>query len=159
MSIEIYTDGSAVPNPGNGGWGFVIFQQDIKKKTYCGFVPEKTTNNKMEIMAITKAIQKAEKKYDKETILVYTDSRYVKDGLIGKNGKLFNGWIKSWLKNGWINAKKQDVKNKQEWQLLYSTLQNTKNKYDIQWVKAHADNKGNNIADELANMGREKKFK
>lgn len=157
MSIEIYTDGSAVPNPGNGGWGFAIFQED-KKKTYCGFVVEKTTNNKMEIMAITKAIEKAEQKFDKKAIIVYTDSNYVKDGLMGKNGKLFDGWIKGWLRNGWKNAKKQDVKNKQEWQLLYNILQNTKNKYDIQWVKAHADNKRNEIADELANMGRKKRF-
>jgi len=149
MSIEIYTDGSAVPNPGNGGWGFVIYQDD-NKKCYCGYVKEKTTNNKMELMAVTKAIQKTESKYDKEHIILYTDSNYVKSGLMSKKDVLFEGWIKGWIKKNW-----KDVKNVNEWKLLYNLLQKTKNHYEIRWVKAHADNVKNNMADKLANKGRE----
>jgi ribonuclease HI len=147
--IEIFTDGSCVPNPGNGGWGFAVFEGD-SKRLYCGFVEEKTTNNKMELMAITKSIKKANSKYENENITVYTDSDYVKKGLMSDKGVLFEGWIKGWIKKEWKN-----VKNSDEWKKLYNTLKDTKNNYEVKWVKAHVGNKRNELADKLANKGRE----
>lgn len=150
MNIEVYTDGSAVPNPGIGGWGFAIFVND-EVKQYCGFVEEKTTNNKMELMAITKAIKKTESKFKKEKITIYTDSDYVRKGIMSDKGVLFEGWIKGWIMKDWKN-----VKNVNEWKKLYKLLKNSKNTYEIKWVKAHVDNERNNLADKLANKGRKK---
>jgi ribonuclease HI len=156
MSVTIYTDGSAVPNPGDGGWGVAMYYNGTRK-TYCGFVPEKTTNNKIELLAVTKAVMKAEKRHKNKDVCIYTDSKYVKDGMMSKDGALCGGWIKKWKQNNWLNAKKEDVKNKPEWKALYEVVQNTRNTYTIEWVKAHSTNKRNNLADKLANMGREQK--
>lgn len=161
--VEIYTDGSADPNPGDGGWGVVIYDNG-KKRCYCGFVEEKTTNNKMELLAMTKAIHKAEKyfsaassskklSYSDQEITIYTDSTYVKKGLVNEKGELLQGWIKGWVERKW-----KKVKNVEQWKELYEMLKNAKNKYKIKWVKAHADNKRNERADKLANIGRMKKF-
>ena len=91
----------------------------------------------MELIAPIKAIQKFKKKSE---IFIYTDSTYVKDGI--------TNWIKKWEKNGWKTAKKKPVKNKELWK----KLKNLSSKHSIKWiwVKGHAQNKYNNIVDELA---------
>jgi len=157
--VEIYTDGSAVPNPGNGGWGVVIYpnKENEPKIMYCGFVIEKTTNNKMELLAVTKAIEKAEKVFKNEDILIYTDSDYVKKGIMGSKG-LLQGWVKGWIANNWKNSKKEPVKNKTEWICLVEKLQNTQNFYKIEWCKGHSTNVKNQLADTLANKGRERRW-
>ena len=91
----------------------------------------------MELMAPIKAIQKFKKK---SNIIIVTDSNYVKDGI--------TTWIKQWEKNGWKTASKKPVKNKELWK----KLKNLSSKHSVKWVwvKSHAQNKYNNLADELA---------
>lgn len=153
MSIDIYTDGSCSPNPGFGGWGFVIYSLHTKSKWKCGYVNEITTNNKMEIMAITKSllyIYQNEKYTHVKNINIYTDSNYVKGGLVG-SGDSGEGWIKGWMKKGFLG-----VKNKRVWIELYDIFERVKKEVNINvyHTRAHVGNKRNERADELANRGR-----
>ena len=139
---KVYTDGACSGNPGSGGWGVVIL--DDKLKTYNGSEKE-TTNNRMELKAAIMGIKNADTTTE---ITIYTDSKYVKDGI--------TNWIKNWKKNNWITASKKPVKN----QDLWKELDNMNNQYNVkwEWVKAHQDNdsddsKYNNMADQLARKG------
>ena len=133
--ISIYTDGSCQNNPGNGGWAAIInINNEVKKIS--GSVKD-TTNNKMELMAPIKALQKIK---EKQPIKIYTDSQYVRLGI--------TNWVHKWIKNNWQTSKKEPVKNKELWIQLYElTIY-----YDIKWiwVKAHAGNVLNEEVDLLA---------
>ena len=132
--IKIYTDGACLGNPGKGGWGAIIINED-KEEKISGKV-ENTTNNRMELLAVISAL-----KYVKENSLeVFTDSKYVKDGI--------EQWIHNWKKNGWKTSNKKEVKNIDLWMEL-DELQSGKN-IVWNWVKGHSDNKYNNLVDELA---------
>ena len=100
MKYTIYTDGACSGNPGPGGWGAVIIDKNKNEKKISG-KDQDTTNNRMELMAPIMALKKI--KINSE-ITVYTDSTYVKKGI--------TEWIKNWKKNGWKNANKKPVKNK-----------------------------------------------
>ena len=104
-TIKIFTDGACKGNPGLGGWGALIIENGKEKEIYGGSF--NTTNNKMELLAPIRAIQKFKKKSE---ILIYTDSTYVKDGI--------TTWIKKWEKNGWKTASKKPVKNIELWKKL-----------------------------------------
>ena len=136
MKYTIYTDGACSGNPGPGGWGAVIFDQDKKQKNISGN-EKNTTNNRMELMAPIMALKKIKSKSD---IVIFTDSIYVKNGI--------TEWIKKWEKNGWKSSNKKAVKNKDLWIKLNDLCQ--KNKVLWKWVKGHSNNKYNNLADELA---------
>ena len=133
--IEIYTDGSCLGNPGAGGWAFLILKGDqlISKSGSA----KNSTNNRMELTAAIKALEYLK---DEKILKINTDSNYLKNGI--------NIWIYNWKKNNWLNSKKENVKNKELWIELELL---TKNK-DIywNWVKAHNDNKFNNMVDSLA---------
>ena len=96
-----------------------------------------TTNNKMELLAPIRAIQKFKKKSE---ISIFTDSTYVKEGI--------TVWIKKWEKNGWKTASKKPVKNKELWKKL--KILSLKHNIKWNWVKGHAQDKYNNLADDLA---------
>ena len=96
-----------------------------------------STNNRMELMAPIMALKRLKKKSE---IIIYTDSKYVKDGI--------TDWIKRWKLNSWKNSNKKPVKNKDLWIKLDTLCQ--KHKVTWKWVKAHAENKMNNLVDELA---------
>jgi ribonuclease HI len=133
--IKIYTDGSCLNNPGNGGWAAIInINNNVKKIS--GSV-KGTTNNKMELMAPIKALQTIE---EKQPIEIYTDSQYVRLGI--------TDWVHKWIKNNWLTSKKEQVKNKELWIQLY----NLNKSHDIKWiwVKAHAGNILNEEVDLLA---------
>ena len=134
--IIIYTDGSSRGNPGPGGWAAIIMVDDKIKDEISGS-EKNTTNNKMELLAPIRAIEKLKKKSE---IIIYTDSTYVKDGI--------TIWIKKWQKNGWKTASKSPVKNIELWK----KLKNLSSKHSIKWiwVKGHAQNKYNNLVDEIA---------
>ena len=133
--IEIYTDGSCLENPGNGGWAAIInMNGSIKKITGS---EKNTTNNRMELMAPINALKDIA---PKEEIEIYTDSQYVKLGI--------TEWINTWIKNNWKTSKKEDVKNKDLWLQLYNLNQSFKIKWN--WVKAHAGNPLNEEVDLLA---------
>ena len=136
MKYTIYTDGACSGNPGPGGWGAVIFNQDKKQKNISGNA-KNTTNNRMELMAPIMALKKIKSKSE---VTIFTDSTYVKNGI--------TEWIKKWEKNGWKNANKRPVKNKDLWIKLNNLC--SKNKITWKWIKGHSINKFNNLADELA---------
>ena len=100
--IKIYTDGSCLGNPGNGGWAAIIV--DDNKKIRIKGSKKDTTNNQMELLAPIKALKKIPKG---SNVQIFTDSKYVKSGI--------TEWIHNWKKNGWKTANKQPVKNKDLW--------------------------------------------
>ena len=133
--IKIYTDGSCLNNPGNGGWAAIInINGEVKKIS--GSVKD-TTNNKMELMAPIKALQEVEKN---QQIEIYTDSQYVRLGI--------TDWINKWIINNWQTSKKEPVKNKDLWIELYELTKSFEVKWI--WVKAHAGNVLNEEVDLLA---------
>ena len=133
--IKIYTDGSCLTNPGDGGWAAIIII-DGETKEISGSERD-TTNNRMELLAPINALKEMKRN---EKIEIYTDSQYVKLGI--------TEWINKWVLNNWKTSKKEDVKNKDLWIELY----NLNETFDIKWnwVKAHAGNTMNEKVDQLA---------
>ena len=136
MKYKIYTDGACTGNPGPGGWGAVIFDQDNKQKNISGS-EKNTTNNRMELLA---AIMSLKKIKTNSEVVIFTDSIYVKNGI--------TEWMKNWKKNGWKNSSKKPVKNKDLWEKLDKLCE--ANSVSWKWVKGHSTNEFNNLADELA---------
>ena len=133
--IKIYTDGSCLKNPGNGGWAAIINDDgDIKRVSGS---EKNTTNNRMELMAPLNALKGMD---PNKEIEIYTDSQYVKLGI--------TEWINTWLKNSWKTSKKEDVKNKDLWVELYNLNKSLNVKWN--WVKAHAGNPMNEEVDLMA---------
>lgn len=135
-NITIYTDGACSGNPGPGGWGAVLMY-GTHKRELSGFEPE-TTNNRMEITAVIKALAALKEPCNVD---VYTDSAYVCNTFA-------QGWIYNWLKNGWKTSTKKPVENQDLWQELLK-LTNT-HTVKFHKVKGHADNPYNNRCDQLA---------
>ena len=138
--ITIYTDGSCLNNPGNGGLAAIInINSEIVKIS--GSVKD-TTNNKMELMAPIKALQTIK---EKQPIEIYTDSQYVRLGI--------TDWVHKWIKNNWLTSKKEAVKNKELWIQLYDLNKSHEIKWI--WVKAHTGNILNEEVDLLAKQAAE----
>ena len=133
--IKIYTDGSCIQNPGNGGWAAIIFINN--EKIVISGNKKKTTNNQMELLAAIEALKKIP---ERQKIQIYTDSRYVKQGI--------TEWIEKWIQNTWKTSSKQKVKNVDLWKELNEISK--KHKIEWHWVKAHAGDAFNEEADELA---------
>ena len=133
--IKIYTDGSCLENPGNGGWAAIII--DDGKKTQIKGSKKNTTNNQMELLAPIEALKKIPKGSE---VQIFTDSKYVKSGI--------TEWIHNWKKNGWKTANKQQVKNKDLWTEL--DILTSKFKISWNWVKAHSSDQLNNEVDSIA---------
>ena len=133
--IKIYTDGSCIGNPGNGGWAGIIINNG--KKTQIKGSKKNTTNNQMELLAPIKALKKIPKG---SKVQIFTDSKYVKSGI--------TEWIHNWKKNGWKTANKKKVKNIELW----TELDLLSNQFEINWnwVKAHSTDKLNNEVDLIA---------
>ena len=134
-TINIWTDGACSGNPGPGGWGVFIKCNNSEKKLSGS--EKNTTNNRMEMVAVINALQFIE---IQSSINLFTDSKYVKDGI--------TKWIHGWKKNNWINSQKKEVKNKDLWIELDTLSQ--KHIINWIWVKGHSGNVENDIADELA---------
>jgi len=132
--ITIYTDGACSGNPGKGGWAAVIIE-DENEKTISGS-EMLTTNNRMELLAVINAL----KEVSSAKLDIYTDSKYVKNGI--------ESWIKNWKMNGWMTAAKQPVKNKDLWLELDTLV--TKKEIEWKWVKGHSNDHYNTIVDEAA---------
>tara|TARA_Y100001935_G_C17188072_1_gene448623 strand:+ start:304 stop:735 length:432 start_codon:yes stop_codon:yes gene_type:complete len=142
--IKIYTDGACSGNPGTGGWGAVILGTN-EDPIYLNGGENNTTNNRMELTAAIEAIIY---NLNIEDLEIYTDSKYLKDGI--------EKWIINWKQNGWKTANKKPVKNKDLW----IKLDNEISKHNIKWnwVKGHANNQYNEKADELARKYIEEKL-
>ena len=133
--IKIYTDGSCMSNPGNGGWAAIInINGEIKK---ISGNEKNTTNNRMELMAPINALKNIN---SKDPIEIFTDSMYVKNGI--------TEWINTWVLNNWKTSKKEDVKNKDLWLELHKLNQSLNVQWN--WVKAHAGAPLNEEVDMLA---------
>ncbi len=131
----VYTDGSCLGNPGRGGWAAVIIKNNQEEIIFGS--EKNSTNNRMELTAAINALLKTK---ESKKIKIYTDSKYLKDGI--------EKWINNWKNNNWKNANKKDVKNKDLWTKL-DTLINKK-QISWEWVKAHSINEYNNKVDILA---------
>ena len=136
--IKVYTDGACKGNPGQGGWGALILENDTTREIYGG--ESNTTNNRMELMAVIKALELLKEQND---ITVFTDSTYVQKGI--------SEWIINWKRNGWKSSNKKSVKNKDLWVELDNLNDLMSVKW--QWIKGHAGHSGNERADYLANLG------
>ena len=135
--IIIYTDGACKGNPGKGGWGVVIIDNNISKELSGSC--NNTTNNIMEITAAIEALSYFKTCKD---ILIFTDSKYVLLGI--------TEWIYNWKKNNWLNKKKEQIKNKTLW--LELDRLNGFHSIEWKWVKAHNGDPGNERADYLASQ-------
>ena len=133
--IKIYTDGSCIGNPGQGGWAAIIL--DDGKKTEIKGSKNDTTNNQMELLAPIEALKKIPKG---SKVQIFTDSKYVKSGI--------TEWIYNWKKNGWKTSNKKDVSNRELW--IELDLLNNEFEINWNWVKAHSTDKLNNEVDLLA---------
>lgn len=137
--IEIYTDGSCRGNPGPGGWGVVV-TNGVRTRELSGG-ESATTNNQMELTAALEALRFAKQTFEPgRTIILYTDSQYVRKGI--------TEWMSGWKANGFKTAKKEPVKNKELWVEL-DALNSVLN-VEWRWVKAHNGNVLNERADMLA---------
>ena len=134
--ITIYTDGACSGNPGPGGWGAVLIYNDNKKEISGG--DKNTTNNIMEMTAAIEALKMLKEPCN---VKLYSDSAYVVNAFNQK-------WIDGWIKNGWINSQKEQVKNKELWEELITLTQ--KHKVEFIKVKGHSTNELNNRCDFLA---------
>ena len=133
--IKIYTDGSCLTNPGDGGWAAIInINGEIKEISGS---EKNTTNNRMELLAPINALKEMNASSE---ITIYTDSQYVKLGI--------TEWINKWIINNWQTSKKEDVKNKDLWVELYNLDKSLKVKWN--WVKAHVGNPMNEEVDLMA---------
>ena len=131
----VYTDGSCLGNPGKGGWAALIIKNN-KEEVIFGS-EKNSTNNRMELTAAINALLKTK---ESKKIKIYTDSKYLKDGI--------EKWINNWKKNDWKNANKKDVKNKDLWTKLDNLI--SKKQISWEWVKAHSVSEYNNKVDILA---------
>lgn len=134
-TIEVYTDGSCLGNPGPGGWGAIFIYRSYRA-TMSG-TENPTTNNRMEIMAAIKSIEALP---EKVKIILYTDSMYLKNGI--------TMWIKNWKENGWKSTSKKPVKNKDLWEMLDKVIESKSIEWS--WVKGHGMCQNNNNADFVA---------
>jgi ribonuclease HI len=138
--IEIYTDGSSLGNPGPGGWGVVVVEENKIIKEIGGG-EKNTTNNRMELQAAIEALKFVhQNKFDDVTI--HADSAYVLGGV--------TTWIHGWERNGWKTANKKPVLNQELWQELVSLERGLKIKINWQKVKGHSGHIYNDKADEVA---------
>ncbi len=141
--VTIFCDGACSPNPGTGGWGTVLIsEQHQARKEISGAEPS-TTNNRMELTAAIKGLESLKQPC---AVDVFTDSQYVRNAFA-------QGWLAKWQLNGWKNADRKAVSNEDLWRRLIALGEVHEIKWH--WVRGHAENEGNNRADQLAVAARE----
>ena len=133
--LQIYTDGACLGNPGPGGWAAIIIENG-QERVFSGN-DNMTTNNRMELLAIIKALESFNENLE---LIIYTDSKYVINGI--------TSWIKNWEANSWKNSTKQPVKNVDLWKKL--DMNAKKHNIEWIWVKGHSGNFFNEKVDEIA---------
>lgn len=136
-TIAVYTDGACSGNPGPGGWGAIIIDEN-EEKEFSGFEPN-TTNNRMELTAVIQGLSAL--KEQQASVTVYTDSQYIVNAI-----NLH--WLDNWQIKSWMNASKKPVANRDLWEMIIDL--NKKYKPTYVWVKGHSSNEYNNRCDALA---------
>ena len=139
-AVEIYTDGACSGNPGPGGWGALLRYGAHEKELYGS--ESVTTNNRMELMGAIMALESLTRPM---TVVLHTDSVYVRSGILT--------WIHNWKKRGWLTSDKKPVKNEDLWRRLDTAA--GVHEVDWRWVKGHSGDPGNERADGLACRGRD----
>ena len=134
-TVEIFTDGACKGNPGPGGWGAILRLGPHEKELWGG--EKETTNNRMEMTAVIRGLKALIEPCE---VTIYTDSRYVIDGI--------TKWVHGWKRNGWVNASKKPVKNADLWHDLIEAA--ARHTIDWQWVKGHNGHSENERVDRLA---------
>lgn len=152
--ITLFCDGACSGNPGIGGWSCINY--DIATNTiwdaYTGgeetyieghlIQKKETTNNRMELKGLLKALELATTKYKDCEVIIYCDSSYVVN--------TFNEWIYTWARNNWINSSKEEVKNLDLIKLLYDYTKQDFPNYVIYKIAGHNNELGNELADAYA---------
>jgi ribonuclease HI len=135
-AVTIHTDGSCLGNPGPGGYGVILDLQGNRKELSGGYA--RTTNNRMELLA---AITGLEALNQPCRVVLYSDSRYVIDGMD-------KGWAARWRKNGWMRNKREPAVNPDLWQRLLDLCD--EHTVEFRWVRGHSGNADNERCDRLA---------
>ena len=137
--IDLFSDGGAEPNPGKGGFGVILSYKGHKKEFSEGYLL--TTNNRMELLGVISGLEKLK---TKSIVNVYTDSRYVVDGIN-------SGWAEKWKSNNWFRTKNVKAVNSDLWERLLNLISNQQ-EVRFNWIKGHAGHIENERCDELANL-------
>jgi ribonuclease HI len=141
--IKIFTDGASRGNPGPGGWGAVILLPDENKVVELGGHEDHTTNNRMEIQAAINALLHI--RHLSDNVIIHTDSSYLIQGI--------TTWVKGWVKNGWTTQGRDEVQNRDLWEILAAVVEEREEKgSEAEWkhVSGHAGVGGNERADIIA---------
>lgn len=133
--IKIFSDGSCLGNPGNGGWAYILRYNEHEKKA--SGAQKNTTNNQMELQGAISALNALKEPCEVE---LFTDSSYVVNGI--------NAWLEKWQKNGFKGSDKKPIKNLELWRQLASLL--SAHKVKAIWVKGHAGHEENELCDKMA---------
>jgi ribonuclease HI len=140
FTVEIWTDGGCKPNPGPGGWGAILrYGETVRELSGHDAA---TTNNRMELTAACAALEALKRPC---TVVLHTDSEYVKNGI--------SRWINGWVRNNWRNAAKDPVANMELWQRLLAAAR--PHKIEWKWVRGHSGDVMNERADQLATAARQ----
>lgn len=136
--VTIYTDGCCLGNPGAGGYGIVLKYKNHRKELSAGY--KRTTNNRMELLAAIVGLRALKQRCK---VTLYTDSRYVIDGIE-------KGWAKKWRAEGWMRNKRERAINPDLWEQLLVIA----DQHDVKfkWVKGHSGDEENERCDRLANQ-------
>ena len=132
---SVFTDGACLGNPGPGGWAAVLVRGGERRELTGG--AQATTNNRMELTAAIEALETLPEGCD---VTVWTDSRYLRDGI--------TRWIRAWKRNGWRTADRRPVKNAELWRRLDEA--SASRQVEWAWIRGHAGNRENEAADTLA---------
>ena len=133
--VDVHTDGACLGNPGPGGWAALLRYRGREREVAGG--EELTTNNRMELMA---AIMALETLAEPCTIVLHTDSQYVRQGI--------TEWMPNWLRRNWRTAGGAAVKNRDLWERLHAAA--ARHSIDWRWVKGHSGDPDNERVDQLA---------
>lgn len=137
--LRIYTDGACSGNPGPGGWAWAS-----SRDHYASGGDPATTNNKMELLAVLRAIEDN----PDGPLTIVMDSTYVKDGL--------EKWSRNWIRNGWMTKDRKPVKNRELWEPLIAARDARSDPLTFEWVKGHSGDIMNDLVDELAVVERDR---
>lgn len=141
-TVQIYTDGSSLGNPGPGGYAAVLINGKKRREVSGGY--RRTTNNRMELMAAIQALRVLKKSM---RVVLFTDSRYLMNGIT-------KGWALRWRSKGWMRNATQPAENADLWEILLDLLE--RHQVEFHWVRGHAGTPENERCDQLAMQASQK---
>jgi len=143
--VTVFSDGGCSPNPGPGGWAAILRCGKVERSI--SGAERETTNNRMELTAVTRALQALKKPC---RVTVVTDSEYLANAFRQK-------WLEKWKRNGWRTASKEPVKNQDLWMVLDALA--LKHRITWQWCRGHSGHPENERCDQMVAAARYKLFR